>query len=127
MRKQVSDCIFCKRELLEPVAQNDLCYAIYDKYPVASLHTLILPKRCIQTPFDLTSDEQQKLFTLAHQCSIEIANTDPLVGGFNFGANIGKIAGQKIMHVHFHLIPRRQGDISPPPAMEDSGSDSKTD
>ncbi len=115
----MSDCVFCNKEALKLVGQNELCFAIYDKHPVAFLHTLILPKRCIQTPFGLTSDEQRQLFALAHQCSVEIATSDPLVGGFNFGANIGKIAGQKIMHVHFHLIPRRKGDMSPPPAMED--------
>ncbi len=123
----MSDCVFCKMDVLQPIAQNDLCFAIYDKAPVASLHTLILPKRCIQTPFDLTSDEQRALFALAHQCSVEIASADPLVGGFNFGANIGKIAGQKIMHVHFHLIPRRKGDLSPPPAMEDHQDEPKKD
>ncbi len=115
----MSDCLFCDRNMLEIRAQNDLCFAIYDKYPVAPLHTLVIPKRCLKTPFELTGEEQRQLFALAHQCSIEIATSDSTVGGFNFGANIGAMAGQKIMHVHFHLIPRRSGDMAPPPAMED--------
>jgi len=38
--------------------------------------------------------------------------------GFNFGSNSGEVAGQKIGHVHFHLIPRREGDVEPPAAVQ---------
>ena len=34
--------------------------------------------------------------------------------GFNFGTNIGKVSGQSIFHCHFHLIPRREGDVENP-------------
>ena len=114
----MSDCIFCNTDDLDLIADTDLCFAIRDQTPVAPLHTLIIPRRCIATPFELNADEQRDLFALAYQCSAEIATSDPTVGGFNFGANIGVVAGQKIMHVHFHLIPRRSGDLGPPPALE---------
>ncbi len=113
------DCVFCNIPKSELIAESELCFAIYDKFPVAPLHTLIIPKRCMATPFELTPEEQGELFELARQRSIAIATGDPSVGGFNFGANIGEPAGQKIMHVHFHLIPRRAGDLDPPPAKPD--------
>lgn len=115
----MSECIFCNRQALELIDETELCYAIRDKFPVAPFHTLIIPKRCMSTPFELQVAEQQELFRLAHYCSIDIATSDDSVGGFNFGANIGKVAGQKIMHLHFHLIPRRSGDMSPPSALDD--------
>jgi diadenosine tetraphosphate (Ap4A) HIT family hydrolase len=34
----------------------------------------------------------------------------------NSGSNIGEAAGQKILHAHVHLIPRRLAGIPPPPA-----------
>ena len=41
-------------------------------------------------------------------------NFDITISGFNIGANIGKDAGQSIMHCHIHLIPRRKGDVEDP-------------
>jgi diadenosine tetraphosphate (Ap4A) HIT family hydrolase len=36
------------------------------------------------------------------------------VEGFNLGTNAGEVAGQSIFHCHFHLIPRRRGDVPNP-------------
>ena len=44
----------------------------------------------------------------------EILNKDRTVRGFNIGTNAGKISGQSILHCHFHLIPRREGDVENP-------------
>ncbi len=44
----------------------------------------------------------------------DIVNKDPKVEGFNLGTNIGKVSGQSIFHCHFHLIPRRTGDVDNP-------------
>jgi len=30
--------------------------------------------------------------------------------GFNILVNNGKVADQYVFHVHFHLVPRREGD-----------------
>ena len=44
----------------------------------------------------------------------ELQKLDKKITGFNIGANIGKDAGQSIMHCHIHLIPRRKGDVKDP-------------
>ena len=44
----------------------------------------------------------------------ENQNKDKTVRGFNLGTNIGKVSGQSINHCHFHLIPRREGDVENP-------------
>ena len=44
----------------------------------------------------------------------ELLNIDKSISGFNIGVNIGKDAGQSIMHCHIHLIPRRKGDVEDP-------------
>ncbi len=39
---------------------------------------------------------------------------DGLITGFNFGSNDGVSAGQTVMHAHYHIIPRRDGDAERP-------------
>ena len=34
--------------------------------------------------------------------------------GFNVGINCGETAGQTVMHMHIHLIPRYKNDIDDP-------------
>ena len=110
-------CLFCGYAKFDLVAENELSYAIRDKYPVTDLHTLILSKAHYQTVFDLPPRELVSIFELAKICREKIMKMDAGVNGFNFGSNSGEIAGQKIGHVHFHLIPRRSGDVAPPPAV----------
>jgi ATP adenylyltransferase len=109
-------CLFCGHEKFVVVAENNLSYAIRDKYPMTALHTLILSKRHYPTVFDLPSEELTSIFALANDCRAGILKEDAQVQGFNFGSNSGQVAGQKIAHVHFHLIPRRSGDQEPPSA-----------
>ena len=110
------DCLFCNFERFEVVGENALSYAILDKFPVTELHTLVISKKHYDTIFDLPSSELESIFSLAKECRERILEKDSSVKGFNFGSNSGEVAGQKIRHVHFHLIPRREGDIEPPAA-----------
>ena len=111
-----SECLFCRFDNFDLVGENDLSYAIRDKYPVTKLHTLVISKKHYPTVFDLPSSELVSIHNLAKVCREEILMIDKSVKGFNFGSNSGEVAGQKIHHVHFHLIPRRSGDINPGPA-----------
>jgi ATP adenylyltransferase len=108
-----SNCIFCTNNNLEIIAENDLCYAIRDIHPVTDLHTLIISKPHHQTIFDLPPAVLLRMFALIKTCRTDILALDPTVKGFNFGTNAGSIAGQRIHHVHFHLVPRRQKDDFP--------------
>lgn len=109
-------CIFCDRADLDLVMENSLSFTVRDRYPIRRLHTLVLPKRHVCDTFELTPQELQAMFALARRARDAILERDPTVAGYNFGSNNGPVAGQKIEHVHFHLIPRRRGEEAPPPA-----------
>lgn len=101
------ECVFCRREELTVVAENEQAFAIRDKFPVRPPHTLIIPKRHVVDIFGTSAKEREAIHGLALVCRELILVEDSAVGGFNFGSNIGKAAGQKIYHTHVHLIPRR--------------------
>ena len=114
MKDPNNPCLFCNSEESGCAHENDLAYASYDSYPVSEYHCLIIPKRHIKDYFDLSNDELIACNDLLKIVKKEIINKDPLVKGFNLGTNIGIVSGQSILHCHFHLIPRREGDVDNP-------------
>ena len=114
MRDPNNPCLFCNIKESGLVMENELAYASYDTYPVSELHCLIIPKRHIKDYFDLTDEEVIACNKLIKSMKIEVELQDPTVKGFNIGTNLGKIAGQSVMHCHIHLISRRVGDVENP-------------
>lgn len=106
-------CIFCSREELNIIAENELCFAIYDKYPVNLGHVLIIPKRHYKSFFDATVEEVTAIYELIHKCK-EILDEKYKPTGYNIGINVNESAGQTIMHLHVHLIPRYDNDVEDP-------------
>jgi diadenosine tetraphosphate (Ap4A) HIT family hydrolase len=111
VRKQ--GCRFCELAAA-PVGSNALAYAIRDGNPVTRLHTLIIPKRHVESFFDLHGEEINAVFALLNEIKSNIQHQDATVAGFNIGVNDGEAAGQSVPHVHVHLIPRRRGDVENP-------------
>ena len=114
MKDSNNPCLFCNIKENEFVHENELAYASYDSYPVSDLHCLVIPKRHIKDYFDLTNEELLACNNLIKIVKNEIINKDKTVSGFNLGTNIGNVSGQSIHHCHFHLIPRRVGDVENP-------------
>lgn len=107
-------CLFCEIPTDRIIAENELCYAIRDGFPVTDLHTLVLPKRHVADYFDLYQPERNAIDQLLKEQRAKILSDDPTVSGFNVGINSGESAGQTIFHCHIHLIPRRDGDMKEP-------------
>jgi diadenosine tetraphosphate (Ap4A) HIT family hydrolase len=114
MRDPNNPCIFCNSKTSDISHENEFAYASYDTYPVSDYHYLIIPKRHIENYFELTDEELIACNDLIKIVKKETLNKDKSIKAFNLGTNIGKIAGQTIMHCHIHLIPRRQGDVLNP-------------
>ncbi|WP_297452951.1 HIT family protein [Persephonella sp.] len=106
-------CPFCNIPEENIILKNDLCYAIYDKYPVTKGHMLIIPYRHFDNYFDGTKEEKIAFVDLIDKAK-ELLDQKFSPDGYNIGVNIGKTAGQTIFHVHIHLIPRYKGDTENP-------------
>ena len=108
-----AQCPFCSPVASEIVLQNPLCYSRYDRYPVGKGHLLIVPFRHVANFFELTQDERKAAFELVWQGQAKL-DRDLHPDGYNVGVNVGAAAGQTVMHVHIHLIPRYHGDVPDP-------------
>ena len=114
MRDPNNPCLFCNSKISGIACENEFAYASYDTYPVSEHHCLIIPKRHITDYFELTNEELIACNNLIRIIKEDILDKDKTVKAFNIGTNIGKIAGQTIMHCHIHLIPRRLDDVENP-------------
>ena len=108
-----SPCPFCNPEKNEIVIKNKFWYAKWDKYPVNKGHILIITFRHEPSYFNATKEETRSLLNIIERCKL-IIDFKFQPDGYNIGINIGVAAGQTIMHLHVHLIPRYKGDIEKP-------------
>ena len=82
--------------------------AILDINPISRGHTLVIPKRHYENLHEMPFNEALKLFQAVYKVSIGL--TEALKpDGFRLMQNNGRVAGQVVMHVHFHIIPFYRG------------------
>ena len=106
-------CPLCALPSERIIDQNDRGLVVRDGYPISKGHTLIIPKRHTGSFFDLTETERLDLLLLLDKAKTALDNEfNP--NGFNIGINDGPAAGQTVPHLHIHLIPRYNGDITDP-------------
>jgi diadenosine tetraphosphate (Ap4A) HIT family hydrolase len=107
------NCPFCSPDQSKVLLANAHALAFLDGFPVTPGHSLIVPKRHIVSLFDATREEQAALFDLVGEVrELILAQHSP--DAFNIGVNDGPAAGQTVMHLHIHLIPRYAGDTEDP-------------
>ena len=112
MHKQTA-CPFCNPNKSRTILTNDHAIAFQDGFPVTPGHSLIVPKRHITSFFEATREEQAALFDLLAEMRLLLLE-ERKPDGFNIGINDGTAAGQTVMHLHIHLIPRYSGDTEDP-------------
>jgi len=99
----------------EWVCANDLCFAIFDSFPVSPGHVLVITRRVVPTFFECTAAEQGALMALVAEARRLLdERLAPKPDGYNVGFNAGAAAGQTVPHVHVHVIPRYAGDMADP-------------
>ena len=79
--------------------------AFLDIMPCAEGHTLIVPKKEVERFEDMDPEDAATLMMFLQRVSRAVSSA---FGGvdYNLILNNGVQAGQEVMHVHFHIIPR---------------------
>jgi diadenosine tetraphosphate (Ap4A) HIT family hydrolase len=106
-------CRFCAIPANQILIDRPLALATRDSYPVSKGHTLIIPRRHVVSFFDATEEERLAMLKLLDAAK-GLLDREHKPDGYNIGINNGPAAGQTVMHVHMHLIPRYTGDRPDP-------------
>lgn len=106
------DCIFCKIAAGEipsaTVYEDDDFRAILDLGPAAKGHTLVIPKSHSDNLLSVEPDTAAKALKVISKTANAIKEAG--LRGINVVQNNGEAAGQTVMHLHFHIIPRYKND-----------------
>lgn len=108
-----SACIFCNLDPARILEENASAVAIADGFPVNPGHTLVIPRRHVETYFEVTPEERDALWDLVEVARARLED-ERHPDGYNIGINVGKASGQTVMHLHIHVIPRFAGDMADP-------------
>ncbi len=109
----MEECIFCKIINGEipssKVYEDNKVIAFLDTAPVNKGHTLVLPKEHHKDILDTPAETLTELMKVSKKVAKAVMKATG-AEGFNLGVNNGKIAGQLVMHLHFHIMPRFEND-----------------
>lgn len=101
------------------VWRGQYCFVIMNLYPYNSGHLMIVPNRATSSLQDLTLVELAEIMQTA-QRAVRALDKVMHPQGYNFGANIGRASGAGVDdHLHFHLVPRWNGDTNFMPVLAD--------
>jgi histidine triad (HIT) family protein len=109
----MSDCVFCKIVAGElpcsRIYEDDLVLSFLDIAPLAPGHSLVIPKKHYETYPEVPPEEVAAVTSAMIRIAPAITASQN-ADGFNLLLANGACAGQVVPHVHFHIIPRREGD-----------------
>lgn len=116
-------CAFCDvvagRLPAHVVVQDAAAVAFLDLSPAARGHTLVVPRVHAEHLWDIAPDDAAAVMRTAHEAAALLrARLRP--DGLTLRQNTGEASGQRVPHLHLHLVPRWHGDGSigwpwPPP------------
>lgn len=108
-----SDCIFCKISQgeipSERIYENDNFFSIYDVNPKAEGHALVISKRHYENILELPASLGGEFLDCVKK-TVEILLKKHDAEGFNIIGNNFSAAGQIVMHLHIHILPRKKND-----------------
>ena len=106
-------CVFCE------IAKGNMpCYKVYeddfvisflDLNPATKGHTLVVPKKHIDNIFSLSTTDAMAISKAVVHVS-NLLKEKLNVQNLNVVNNNGALAGQSVMHLHVHIIPRYEND-----------------
>lgn len=111
----MDSCVFCKiiKGALPAsvVYEDETTLAIMDINPINKGHVLIMPKKHYASLREMPEQEANHLMSVVAKVEKAVWELEDIAcTGTNILQNNGRHAWQDVFHVHFHVIPRFEGD-----------------
>lgn len=107
----MEECIFCKiikgKIPCSKVYEDEHAIAFLDIAPASKGHTLVVPKEHYEIINDAPNNVLEKTIDVVKKIGNALLKEND---GFNVMQNNKKASGQLVPHIHFHVIPRNEGD-----------------
>jgi ATP adenylyltransferase len=101
------------------VARREHCFVVMNRFPYNAGHIMVAPNRHIGQ-LALLSDEELTNIMFTIRESEQVLKRVFKPHAMNIGANVGREAGAGVPdHLHFHLVPRWNGDTNFMPVLAD--------
>lgn len=107
-------CVFCA--IMQGQAPASLVYAddgvvsFMDTRPVNPGHVLVVPRRHVAVLADMEPALGSHLFEVGMRLAAALRQSGIRCEGVNLFLADGVAAGQEVLHVHLHILPRFRGD-----------------
>lgn len=105
-------CPFCRIVAGELPAsriyEDESTLAFLDIFPQNDGHTLVVPKKHYEYIYDTPDEEVAHLYKVAKRVACAVKK-GVNAGGISITQHNGSEAGQDVLHVHVHVIPRYEG------------------
>lgn len=94
------------------VYEDEKTLAFLDIRPVAQGHTLVIPKEPFRNIFDIDKENLAAVMETVRKIAPSVRDAVD-AKGVHINSNHEPEAGQEVLHLHFHIIPRHErGDYS---------------
>jgi len=104
-----NNCVFCAIAVGEipsfKVYEDELVLAYLDINPFTKGHTLVIPKAHSANLLETDEATLAAVIARVRKVAAHLKAALPC-DGFNILQNNGEAAGQTVMHLHFHIVPR---------------------
>lgn len=116
-KRPTVECILCSIIRNDPevisleVVRSKSFIVAVNLYPYNPGHLLIFPNHHIEEIEKLSLSEVKELHKLT-MVSLKVLRNLYNPHGFNIGYNLGKGSGASIKHLHLHIVPRYENELS---------------
>lgn len=109
----MNGCIFCKIISGEApafrVLEDEHCVAFLDIAPANPGHCLVVPRQHASNLWEISEEAYEHVSRTVHRVAT-LLRVALAPDGINVNNSTGEAAGQEVLHLHSHVVPRWRGD-----------------